>query len=57
MSVAAEAGQTEAAQRMAVNLALYQQHQPCRTPWRDDEPEYRPGPTVVPGLLDPPPSF
>jgi tetratricopeptide (TPR) repeat protein len=57
MSVAAEAGQTEAAQQMAANLALYQQHQPCRTPWRDDEPEYRPGPTVVPGLLDPPPPF
>ena len=57
MSVAAEAGQTEAAQQMATNLALYQQHQPCRTPWRDDEPEYRPGPTVVPGLLDPAASF
>jgi hypothetical protein len=53
MSVAAEAGHPEAAQRMAASLALYQGHQPSRTPWRDDEPEYRPGPTVQPGLLDP----
>ena len=55
MSVAAEAGQTDAAQRMAVNLARYRRHEPCRTPWRDEEPEYRPGPAVEPGLLDPPP--
>ena len=54
MSVAAEAGRTDVAQRMAANLALYQRHEPCRTPWRDDEPEYRPGPTVEPGLLDRP---
>ena len=55
MSVAVEAGQTDDAQRMASNLALYQRHEPCRTPWRDDELEFRPGPTVEPGLLDPPP--
>ena len=55
MSVAVEAGQTDAAQRMAVNLARYRRHEPCRTPWRDEEPEYRPGPAVEPGLLDPPP--
>ena len=55
MSVAVEAGHTDAAQRMAANLARYQRHEPCRTPWRDDAPEYRPGPEVEPGLLDPPP--
>ncbi len=55
MSGATEAGYPEVAQRMAANLALYQRNQPCRTPWRDDEPEHRPGPTVEPGLLDPPP--
>jgi len=55
MSVAVEAGQPDAARRMAVNLALYHRHEPCRTPWRDDDPEYRPGPEVEPGLLDPPP--
>ena len=57
MSVETEAGHSEVAQRMAANLALYQRHEPCRTPWRDDAPEYRPGPTVEPGLLDPPPPF
>jgi tetratricopeptide (TPR) repeat protein len=55
MSVAMDAGHPDAAQRMAANLALYQRHEPCRTPWRDDDPEYRPGPDVEPGLLDPPP--
>jgi tetratricopeptide (TPR) repeat protein len=52
MAVAVDAGRPDAAQRMAVNLALYQRHEPCRTPWRDDDPEYRPGPEVEPGLLD-----
>lgn len=54
MSVAMDAGQSDAARRMAVNLALYQRREPCRTPWRDDDPEFRPGPKVEPGLLDPP---
>ena len=47
----------EVAQRMAANLALYRLDTPCRTPWRNDDPEFRPGPTVEPGLLDPPPPF
>jgi tetratricopeptide (TPR) repeat protein len=55
MSVAVDAGHPDAARRMAVNLALYQRHEPCRTPWRDDDPEFRPGFEVEPGLLDPPP--
>ena len=55
MTSAAEAGETEVAQQMAASLALYQRHQPCRTPWRDDDRAFRPGPTVEPGLLDPPP--
>ena len=55
MTVAVEAGHPDAAQRMAANLALYQRHQPCRTPWRNDDPENRPGPEMEPGLLDPPP--
>jgi cytochrome c-type biogenesis protein CcmH/NrfG len=55
MSVAVDAGHADAAQRMAANLALYQRHEPCRSPWRDDDPEYSPGPKVEPGLLDPPP--
>jgi hypothetical protein len=55
MSVAVDAGHAAAAQMMAANLALYQRRQPCRTPWRDDDPEYRPGPAVEPKLLDPHP--
>ena len=55
MSVAMDAGHPEAAKRMADNLAHYLRQEPCRTPWRDDDPEYRPGPEVEPGLLDPPP--
>ena len=55
MAVAADAGHSDAAKRMAANLALYQRHEPCRTPWRADDPEYRPGPDVDPNLLDPNP--
>lgn len=51
MAVAADAGQLDATKRMAANLALYLRREPCRTPWRDDDPEYRPGPQVDPGLL------
>lgn len=55
MAVAANAGHSDAAQRMAANLARYQRREPCRTPWRDDDPEYRPGPVVDPNLLGPNP--
>jgi hypothetical protein len=54
MSVAVEAGHPDAAQRLAANLALYQRREPCRTPWRDDDPEFRPGPHADPALLAPP---
>ncbi len=57
MSGAASAGRAAASQRMAANFALYRLGRPCRTPWRDDDPEHRPGPAVEPGLLDPPPPF
>ena len=53
MAGAAAAGRTALSQRMAANLALYRRGQPCRTPWREDDPEHRPGPAVEPGLLDP----
>ena len=51
MQVAAGAGQSAVARGMSANLALYQRNEPCRTPWRDDEPEYNPGPAVDPDLL------
>ena len=51
IDVARDAGRPDLADRMSANLALYRQGRPCRTPWRDDEPEQRPGPPVQPGLL------
>ena len=53
MSAAARAGRPDVAQKMAVNLARYVQRQPCRVPWRDDDPDHRPGPQVNPKLFDP----
>jgi tetratricopeptide (TPR) repeat protein len=55
MSVAVDAGHPDAARRMAANLTLYQRHEPCRTPWRDDDPEFNPGPEIEPRLLGPRP--
>ena len=55
MQVAAGAGQADVARGMSANLALYQRSEPCRTPWRDDEPEHNPGPAVEPNLLGPGP--
>ena len=55
MQAAADAARADVARAMAANLALYQDREPCRTPWRDDEPEYNPGPAVEPGLLPPGP--
>jgi tetratricopeptide (TPR) repeat protein len=55
MSTAARAGRPDVAQKMAANLARYVQRQPCRVPWRDDDPDHRPGPQVNLKLLDPVP--
>ena len=53
IDVARDAGRSDLAQLMSANLAAYQRGEPRRTPWRDDEPEYRPGLPVQPGLLGP----
>ena len=53
IDVARDAGRSDLAQPMSANLASYMRGAPCRTPWRDDEPEYRPGLPVEPGLLGP----
>ena len=53
IDVARDAGRRDLAQLMSANLALYSRGAPCRRPWRDDEPEYRPGLPVEPGLLAP----
>ena len=55
MQVAAGAGEAAVARGMSANLALYQRDEPCRTPWRDEEPEHNPGPAVEPNLLAPGP--
>ena len=55
MGVAADAARTAVVRGMAANLALYQRNEPCRTPWRDDAPEYNPGPAVDPDFLPPGP--
>lgn len=52
MSTAARAGRPDVSQKMAANLARYVQRQPCRVPWRDDDPDHRPGPQVNPKLFD-----
>ena len=51
IDVARDAGRPDLALQMSANQAAYRQGRPCRTPWRDDEPEQRPGPAVEPGLL------
>ena len=52
MSTATRVGRPDVAQKMAGNLARYVQRQPCRLPWRDDDPDHRPGPLVNPKLFD-----
>ena len=55
MTTAARAGRGDVAAQMAASLALYANRRPSRTPWRDDDPDHRPGPLVDPELLGPPP--
>ena len=38
ITAAHEAGQPDLAARMQDNLARYRRREPCRTPWRDDDP-------------------
>lgn len=51
MAIAAGAGRPDVAQRMSANLTLYLRGQPCRTPWRTDDPDHLPDPPIDPGLL------
>jgi tetratricopeptide (TPR) repeat protein len=50
MQAADKAGLREEVARMAVNLRKYEQRQPCRAPWPDNDPIHRPGPPVSPQL-------
>ena len=38
IEAAVQAGRRDLVERLTGNLALYQAHRPCRTPWRADEP-------------------
>jgi tetratricopeptide (TPR) repeat protein len=50
MQAAEKAGLREEVARMMVNLRKYEQRQPCRAPWPDNDPIHRPGPPVSPQL-------
>ena len=52
MAIAAKAERPDVAQRMAANLTLYLRRQPCRSPWRDDDPDHLPGPPGNPESLN-----
>jgi tetratricopeptide (TPR) repeat protein len=53
MAAAEKAGLQDAVRRMTVNLRLYERHQPCRTPWQDDDPVHSPGPPITSPPLQP----
>jgi tetratricopeptide (TPR) repeat protein len=53
MAIAVKAARPDVAQRMASNLQLYLRRQPCRTPWREDDPDHAPGPPAHPGAVEP----
>ena len=38
MTIAERAGRADISKRMAENLTLFEHHQPCRKPWREDAP-------------------
>jgi tetratricopeptide (TPR) repeat protein len=50
IQAAQKAGLGAEAARMTINLRLYEDSQPCRKPWQDDDPVHRPGPPVSPQL-------
>jgi len=44
IAMARQTGREDVAGRLRENLARYEQHQPCRTPWRADDPVFHPAP-------------
>lgn len=50
MAIATRAARPDVADRMASNLELYLRREPCRTPWRDDDPDLLPAPPAGPAL-------
>ena len=46
LSAATRATRTDMVPRLEDNLRSYEQHRPCRTPWRNDEPVFLPTPMI-----------
>ena len=44
IAAASQTRRSDLTARLQENLSLYENHQPCRTPWRDDDPVFRPRP-------------
>jgi hypothetical protein len=44
MAAAKQAGREDLTARLEENLKRYESRQPCRTPWRDDDPVFHPRP-------------
>jgi tetratricopeptide (TPR) repeat protein len=44
LDTARKNGREDIARRLAENLVLFERYQPCRTPWTDDDPAFRPAP-------------
>jgi tetratricopeptide (TPR) repeat protein len=44
IAAANQSGRRDLGPRLQENLALYERRQPCRTPWRDDDPIFHPRP-------------
>lgn len=45
IAAASGAGRSDLASKLTVNLHRYQARQPCRVPWTDDDPVFRPAPS------------
>jgi hypothetical protein len=44
LAAAKQSGRSDVSAGLAENLKLYERRQPCRTPWRDDDPVHYPRP-------------
>jgi hypothetical protein len=44
MTAARQSGREDLMPRLQENLKLYENRQPCRTPWPDDDPVFHPRP-------------
>jgi hypothetical protein len=44
IAASTQAGRSDLSKQLTENLRLYERKQPCRTPWRDDDPVFHPQP-------------